>query len=238
MHFESRFTGQPHVSHAPPDRSSHNPPSPPIHGLCRGMSVDRSGARGTGLLNRVVLDLFLHDCRYTSLHEPLAGHSCLLIHHLADHLARKGISLQALWLFNLCPLTKQSMAQELLQGTQTLLLIEPGHLNESLEGQSLSQRCPGHQQCPGGRGEPAELGADQLTHPRRDQIADRYLREQPGPQHQPPGALLLKRREKDLAFEQPFEYLNRAKRWPRGLKIEPVGEGPRSISPCRSFPSH
>jgi len=110
-----------------------------------GMSVDRSGTRGTDLLNRVVLGLFLHDCRQTSLYEPLAGRPCLLIHHLADHLARKGISLKAPRLFNLCPLTKQSIAQELLQGTQTLLLIEPGHLNESLEGQSLSQRCPGHQ---------------------------------------------------------------------------------------------
>jgi hypothetical protein len=29
-----------------------------------------------------VLDLFLHNCRYTSLHESLAGRSCLLIHHL------------------------------------------------------------------------------------------------------------------------------------------------------------
>ncbi len=110
MHFKSRFTGQPHVSHAPPDRSSHNPPSPPIPGLCKGMPVDRSGARGTDLLTRVVLGLFLHDCRHTSLYEPLAGRPCLLIHHLADHLARKGISLKAPRLFNLCPLTKQSIA--------------------------------------------------------------------------------------------------------------------------------
>jgi hypothetical protein len=73
------------------------------------------------------------------------GHPCLLIHHLADHLARKGIFLERLRIFRQIPLTQQSIAQELLQGTQPLSLIELGHLNEPLEGQSLSHRCPGHQ---------------------------------------------------------------------------------------------
>ncbi len=132
-----------------------------------------------GLLTRVVLGLFLPECRHTSLHYPLAGHPCLLIHHLADHLARKGIVIQCLPLFNLCPLTQPSMAQELLQGTQPLRLIKLGHLDEPLESQSLSQDCPGHQQRPGGRGEPSELRANQLTHARWDQLAHRDLREQP-----------------------------------------------------------
>ena len=125
------------------DCSSHSPPSLPIPGLCR--SIDGSGTREAGLLTPIVLDLFSDDCRHTSLHEPLAGHPCLLIHHLAGHLAREGKSIKRLRFFNQGPLTEQSIAQELLQGTQTLLLIELGHLNEQLEGQSLPQRCPGHQ---------------------------------------------------------------------------------------------
>ena len=192
--------------------------------------------RGTGLLTRVVLGLFSHDCQHTLLYEPSAGHSCLLIHHLADHLARKGIVIQRLPLFNLCLLTQPSMAQELLQGTQPLRLIKLGHLDEPLESQSLSQDCPGHQQRPGGRGEPSELRANQLTHARWDQLAHRDLREQPGPQHQPPGAILLKRRNNDLALQQAFEGLHQVQRLPLRLKIEPVGEGHQRLSQCGGFP--
>jgi len=54
--------------------------------------------------------LFLLDCRYTPLHEPLAGRPCLLKHHLAGHLARKGKSIERLRVFNRCPLAKQSTA--------------------------------------------------------------------------------------------------------------------------------
>ncbi len=89
--------------------------------------------------------LFTHDERNASLHEPLAGHASLLVHHFAKHLARKCVSINCLRAFYRCPLTQQSIVQELFQGTQTLLLIELGHLDETLEGQSLSQRCPGHQ---------------------------------------------------------------------------------------------
>ena len=112
--------------------------------------------RGTGVLTRVVLGLFSPDCQHPSLHEPSAGHACLLIHHFAHHLARKGIAI--LHFFN--HLTKQPMAQELLQGTQPLSFIKLGHLNEPHEGQSLSHHRPGHQQRPGGRGESPQLGAD------------------------------------------------------------------------------
>jgi hypothetical protein len=89
--------------------------------------------------------LILHDERNAPLHEPLAGRSCLLIHHLAKHLARKGVCINCLWAFYQCPLTQQSIAQELFQGTQTLLLIELGYLDEKLEGQSSLQHCPSHQ---------------------------------------------------------------------------------------------
>src|SRR5437660_848321 len=85
-----------HASYAPADRSGHNPPSLPIPGLCKGMPVDGSRTWRMGLLTRVGLGLFLPECRHPSLHYPLAGHSCLLRHHLADHLARKGISVKRL----------------------------------------------------------------------------------------------------------------------------------------------
>jgi hypothetical protein len=67
--------------------------------------------RKTGLLVRVFFDLFTHDERHTPLHEPLAGRPCLLIHYLAHHLARKGISINHLRFFYECPFTEQSIAQ-------------------------------------------------------------------------------------------------------------------------------
>jgi hypothetical protein len=118
--------------------------------------------RWTGFLTRVVLGLFSPDCQHTSLHEPPAGHPCLLRHHLAHHLTRKGIAI--LRFFNQRSFTQQPLAQELLQGTQPLSLIKLGHLDEPLESQSLSQHCPGYQQRPGGQGEPTQLRADELTH--------------------------------------------------------------------------
>src|SRR5258708_6008208 len=48
------------------------------------------------------------------LQEPLAGRTRLLRHHLADHLARKGNSIEPLRCFH--HLTQQSTAQQLLQG--------------------------------------------------------------------------------------------------------------------------
>ena len=89
--------------------------------------------------------LFLHDERNASLHEPLSGHASLLVHHFAKHLARKGVSIDCLRAFYQCPLTQQSIAQEFLEGTQTLLLIELGYLNEAFECQFLSQNRLGHQ---------------------------------------------------------------------------------------------
>jgi len=43
--------------------------------------------------------LFSHDEQHASLHEPLPGHPCLLIHHFAKHLARKYISINRLRVF-------------------------------------------------------------------------------------------------------------------------------------------
>src|SRR6266516_992131 len=103
--------------------SSYNPPCLSIPGLCRSMPIGESGMREAGPLILVFLYLFPHDERHTTLHEPLAGRTCLLIQDLANHLARKGISIERLRFFNLCPLTRQSIAQELFQSTQTLLLI-------------------------------------------------------------------------------------------------------------------
>jgi len=113
------------------------------------MTADESGMREANLLILVILGLFSHDCRHTSLQEPLAGHPCLLMHQLADHLARKGIAIKRLRFFNHCPFTQQSITQELLQGAQTLLLIELCHLNKPLERKSLTQCGPGHQQRAG-----------------------------------------------------------------------------------------
>jgi hypothetical protein len=73
------------------------------------MPIAGSETRETGLLTPVVPDLFSDNCRHTSLHEPLAGRPCLLIHHLADHLARKGKSIERLRFFH--HLTQQSTAQ-------------------------------------------------------------------------------------------------------------------------------
>jgi len=124
---------------------------------------------------------FWHDCRYTPLYESLAGRSCLLVHHLADHLARKGIFVERLRILRQIPLTQQSTAQKLLQGVQTRLLIYLGHLAEPFEGKTFSQNCSRNQECPGGGCKPSELGADQLTQARRDQLTYRYLGEQSGP---------------------------------------------------------
>src|SRR5712692_3790906 len=219
--------GPPHSS---TDYSSHNSPSLPISGLRRCITVDRCGMKEANLLTLVILGLFLHNCRYTSLHESLAGCPCLLIHHLADHLARKGIAVERLRFFLQISLTQPSTAQELLQRMQTRLLIYLGHLTEPLEGQSFSHHCSGHQQCPGRRSELPELGADQLTHAGRDQLTRRCLREQPGPQHQPPGTILLKRRNNDLLLEQSFEGLHQVERLSAGLCIKPVGEGCQYLS--------
>src|SRR6266851_3468342 len=116
--------------HISMDCSSHSSPSMPIPGRRRRIAAAGSRMKKARLLILVVLDLLLHDEQYTSLHEPSAGRPCLLVHHLADHLARKGISIKRLRFFNRCPLTEQPIAQELLQGTQTLLLIELSHQNE------------------------------------------------------------------------------------------------------------
>jgi hypothetical protein len=43
--------------------------------------------------------LFSHDEQHTPLHEPLAGRPRLLIHHFANHLARKYISINRLRVF-------------------------------------------------------------------------------------------------------------------------------------------
>src|SRR5215471_8935608 len=91
--------------------SCYNPLCLSIPGLCNCMPVGKSKMRETELLILVFLDLFPHDEGHTPLHEPLAGRPCIIIHYLADHLARKGISIERLRFFNHCPLTKQSIAQ-------------------------------------------------------------------------------------------------------------------------------
>ena len=112
----------------------------------------------------VALSLFSHNEQHPLLQEPLACFSHLLIHHLADHLTWKGIAMNCLCFFDQGLLTKQSTAQHLLQGTQPLLLIKLSHPTEPLESQLLSQHSARSQQRPGGRSEPSELGANQLTH--------------------------------------------------------------------------
>jgi len=89
--------------------------------------------------------LFSHNNRGASLHEPLSGCPCLLIHHLAEHLSRKCVSINRLRFFYTRSLTQQSIAQELLQGTQTLLLVELSYLDETFKDQTLSQSRPSHQ---------------------------------------------------------------------------------------------
>ena len=55
--------------------------------------------------------LFLHDEQHTPLHQSLAGRPCLLIHHFANHLARKCVSINRLRFFYQRRLTQQSIAQ-------------------------------------------------------------------------------------------------------------------------------
>src|SRR5260370_30373565 len=88
--------------HLSMDCSSHHPPSLPMPGLC--MPIAGSETRESGLLNPVVPDLFSDDCRHKPLNAPLARHPCLLIHHLADHLALVIENIAALRDFNSGPL--------------------------------------------------------------------------------------------------------------------------------------
>ena len=118
----------------------------------------------TGRFTFGVLCLFLQNYRHASLQKPLAGRPCFLIHHLADQLARKGISIGRLRFFDQIPLTQLSTTEQLLQCVQTHLLIYLSHLAEPFEGKSLAQHRSRHQQCPGRRSEPPKLGANQLTH--------------------------------------------------------------------------
>src|SRR6266700_3678351 len=88
--------------------SGHHRLSLSMPGPCKDMPIGGSGMREIrGLLTRIVPGLFSPDCQHTSLHEPSASHPCLLIHHLAHHLARQGIAI--LRFFN-----QQPTAQELL----------------------------------------------------------------------------------------------------------------------------
>src|SRR5689334_12390679 len=102
------------------------------------MPAAASGMKVTGLL-------FSRDNRDALLHEPLADRPSLLIHYFAKHLARKRVFINRLHVFKQRLLTQQSIAQELFQGAQTLLLIELGYLDETFEGQPMFQSRTDHQ---------------------------------------------------------------------------------------------